>query len=41
MSKSATVGEIYTFLEELWRRYRVATTPLSKEEEEDWQPFGM
>jgi hypothetical protein len=41
MSKRATVGQIYTFLEKLWRYYRVATTPLSKEEEEDWQSFGM
>jgi hypothetical protein len=41
MSKSATVGQIFGFLEQLWRRYRVFTTPLGKEEEEDWQPFGM
>jgi hypothetical protein len=41
MSKRATVDQIFSFLEQMWRRYRVATTPLSKEEEEDWQPFGM
>jgi hypothetical protein len=41
MSKSGTVNQIFRFLEQMWRHYRVATTPLSEEEEEDWQPFGM
>jgi hypothetical protein len=41
MTKSATVDQIFRFLEQMWRRYRVATTALSEEEDEDWQPFGM
>jgi hypothetical protein len=41
MTKSATLDQIFRFLEQMWRRYRVATIPLNEEEEEDWQPFGM
>jgi hypothetical protein len=39
--KNSPIRHFYLFLKKLWRRYRIASRPLGKEEEEEWQTFGM
>jgi hypothetical protein len=41
MPKNSFIPKAYKFVRKLWRSYLRATRPLSKEDEDDWQPFGM